>query len=117
MASAKIFNVPARWAANEKLGDLETTFTGDFNIAEDISGAAGIKETFARAWESWRSDIHYVANLAYALNHKSWERFDAGDQELCELYVDLYNKVCEAVWDDDSAYTDEERRIFFHLTD
>ena len=40
----------ARMAQTETYGDLTSTFTGDFNIAEDMGGVPAVEDTFKRAF-------------------------------------------------------------------
>ena len=52
----------ARMAQTETYGDLTSTFTGDFNIAEDLGGVPAVKDTFDSAFASWKHDVRYLAS-------------------------------------------------------
>ena len=110
------FTVPAAWGAEETYGGLTTTFTGDFRIAEDLSGERGIRDTFARVVKSWGGDIEYMANLAMVLNHSIWRLYET-DEKLARVYDELWREVEEMVWGDGSKFTDEEKRYYFRITD
>lgn len=75
--------------------ETKTTFYGDFTIAELVSGVEGVKDTFNRAFEEWRTNIEYFTELVLALNHKSLEHYEKKDNELSMLYVELYEKADE----------------------
>jgi hypothetical protein len=106
-----------RWVQNEKIGELESTFTGDFNIAEDVSGLNGVKDTFQRAFNSWKDDIQYMTNLAIVTNMKCWQHFQAGNETLSEAYSDMYYKVRDWVYSDQSGFTEEDQKYYFKYTD
>lgn len=72
--SETVTRFPRRWAQSEQVGELTTTFTGDFNIAEDISGLKGVRSTFATAFNEWKDDVRYMANLAIVTNMKCRKR-------------------------------------------
>lgn len=106
----------ARMAQTETYGTLTSTFTGDFNIAEDLGGAHAVEDTFARAFACWKHDVRYLANLAMVVNHKSWQHADA-NPELSRLYAEFYYAVRDFVYDDDSPFDDDDIRYFFEVTD
>lgn len=106
----------ARMAQTETYGDLTSTFTGDFNIAEDLGGIPAVKDTFDSAFASWKHDVRYLANLAIVTNHKSWQHA-AGNPELSRLYAECYYVVRDFVYDDDSPLSEADIRYFFEVTD
>lgn len=106
----------ARMAQTETYGGLTSTFTRDFNIAEDLGGVRGVKETFDSAFASWKHDVRYLANLAIVTNHKSWQHA-AGNPELSRLYAECYYIVRDFVYDDDSPLSEADIRYFFEVTD
>ena len=110
------FTVPAAWGATETYGNLTSTFTGDFRIAEDLDGEKGVRDTFARAIKSWGGNIEYMANLAMVLNHSIWRLYET-DEPLARVYDELWRKVNDLVWGDDSKFTKEERSYYFQITD
>ena len=92
-----------------------TTFFGDFSIAEALSGAAGVRDTFARSWEAWKGDYKYLTELIVVLNHKIWEQVNT-DMELAKVYDELWRKA------DDDFYTlfadnEEAKDYYFRVTD
>lgn len=68
-----------------------TTFWEDFSIA-DRFGESAVRDTFNRAFDDWKSNYKYLAELAIVLNHKSWV-YEIISPNLCELYAELYYKV------------------------
>lgn len=106
----------ARMAQTETYGELTSTFTGDFNIAEDMGGIPAVKGTFKSAFSCWKHDVRYLTNLAMVTNHKSWEHA-TGNPELSRLYAEFYYAVRDFVYDDDSPFDDDEIRYFFEVTD
>lgn len=94
---------------NEKR--VDTTFYADFSVA-DAYGIDAIKDTYKRAFDSWKSDYRYFTELVGALNHKLWYWYEKEGQESqkARLYNDLWTKA--DVW----AYTHlkEEEYAFYH---
>lgn len=89
--SETVTRFPRRWAQSEQIGELTTTFTGDFNIAEDISGLKGVRSTFATAFNEWKDDVRYMANLAIVTNMKCWEHYGSGNEELMDIVASVGN--------------------------
>ena len=87
---------------------IKTTFWGDFSIA-DIFGAKAIKDTYKRAFESWKDDIKYITALSITLNHKIWQHYDAGDEELARLYDKLWKELEAYVFDCENAGEENEK--------
>lgn len=86
---------------------IDNTFGSDFLIAEKIDGISGVKETFDRAFEEWKSDIRYMTALSLALNWAGW-RVHKEDEKLGKLYFDLWRKVDKYILDSDyNEETDE----------
>lgn len=75
--------------------ETKTTFYGDFTIAEFVSGLEGVKDTFNRVFDEWKTNIEYFTELVMVLNHKSWEHYEKKNNELSMLYVELYEKADE----------------------
>lgn len=67
-----------------------TTFYEDFSIADHF-GISAIKDTYKRAFKSWKTNTEYVTELDMVLNWKSWEHQDREDY--CKLYSDLYYEL------------------------
>lgn len=90
-----------------------TTFWKDFSIA-DAFGVKAIKDTYRRAFAEWKSDYRYLTDLVMVLNHKCWQHYDNGNNELSRLYSDLYYKAdayaCENLKGEELSY-------YFRVTD
>lgn len=71
---------------------FSTTFWMDFSIAE-VDGEVGVRETFKRAFEEWKDDVRYLADLVITLNHKiHWHWEKDPESPLIEVYEDLWEK-------------------------
>lgn len=71
----------------------KTTFWSDFTIAETVSGADGIKDTYNRAFNARWGDYVYLTELVMMLNWKIWYHHDTGNMELAGLYNDLWEQT------------------------
>lgn len=84
-----------------------TTFWQDFSIA-DVFGIDAVKDTYKRAFEEWKSDYRYLTDLVMVVNHKCWQHYEKGNNELSQLYSDLYYKAdayaCENLKDEELSY-------------
>ena len=74
-----------------------STFYTDFSIA-DRFGAAAIKDTYRRAFDSWKSDYKMITEFVMVLNWKCWQHYDEGNTEISALYSKLYYKADEWCW-------------------
>ena len=93
--------------------EFSTTFWQDFRIA-DVFGLDAVRDTYKRAFEEWKSDYRYLTDLVIVLNHSCWFWYEKGNEELSELYSDLYYEAhgyaCENL-------KGEEMRYYFEKTD
>ncbi len=95
-----------RWGI-ESLGYTpKTTFWSDFCIA-DASGEAGVRDTYKRAFEEWKTNTVYVTELAMVLNWKIWEHYEK-NESLARVYDELWRQCdgwcCENLKGEDAAY-------------
>lgn len=78
----------------EQLGyECKTTFWNDFSIADKF-GAAAVKGTYKRSFDSWKDNVVYITELVLVLNHKIWYWYEKND-ELSRLYNDLWMELDE----------------------
>lgn len=89
-----------------------TTFYEDFSIADHF-GTAAIKDTYKRAFRSWKKDCKYLTELVMVLNWKIWEHHGHN-----EAYAKLYNTL----WEEADAWAmdnlkGEELSYFIRITD
>ena len=93
--------------------EFTTTFWSDFTIA-DAFGIDAVKDTYARAFKEWKDDYRYLTDLVIVLNHKCWEHYERGNQEMSQLYSDYY-------YESDAYALDhlegEEATYYFRMTD
>lgn len=68
----------------------KTTFWEDFSIA-DCFGVGAVKDTFDRAFDSWKNDYIYLTELVMVLNHKIWQHYES-NEALAEIYNDLWER-------------------------
>lgn len=84
-----------------------TTFWSDFYIAEVMEGEKGVKETFKRAFESWKGDYKYLTELVMVLNNKIWYFYERND-EMAKLYDALWREAdayaCETLKGEEAEY-------------
>lgn len=67
----------------------KTTFWQDFSIA-DAFGISAIKDTYKRAFKSWKTNTEYVTELVMVLNWKCWQWYEKGNKAYSELYGELF---------------------------
>ena len=93
--------------------ECQTTFWQDFSIAE-IFGVSAIKDTYKRAFRSWKSNYLYLTELVMVLNHKQWEHHQNRHKEYAEVYKELWEKAdlyaCENLKGEELSY-------FYRTTD
>ena len=92
----------------------QTTLWGDFGVADVVGGADAIRDTFKRAYATWKDDKVYATELAMVLNHKAWEWDAKKNDELRDLYVELWQKVDAYVLD---HWKDEKLAYYLRVTD
>lgn len=80
------------WTIEQETGyKPKTTFWMDFSIA-DMYGAAGVKDTFNRAFRAWKKNVTYLTELVLVLNWKIWQHHESNEQ-LAQLYDELWRKA------------------------
>ena len=89
-----------------------TTFYMDFSIADHF-GTDAIKDTYTRAFESWKHNYKYLTELVMALNWKIFEHYNT-DEEKAALYNDLWEKADQYAMDN---LKDDELDYFLATTD
>ena len=92
---------------------FSTTFWSDFRIA-DAFGVSAIKDTYKRAFEEWKNDYRYLTDLVMVLNHSCWFWYDNENEELSQLYSDLYYQTHDYALENLKG---EELSYYFRVTD
>lgn len=64
-------------------------FMRDFRIAE-VFGKGAIIDTFNRATLEWNDNADYYGSLVMTLNHLLWYHYERDENELAELYNNLW---------------------------
>lgn len=93
-----------------------TTFYSDLTIAEEVSGAEGVKDTYRRVVKSWINDYKYFTEFVMCLNLKSWEHHANGKEDLGQIYSDLYYEARDKFYEHYEG-NDEATSYFFKTTD
>lgn len=96
--------------------EYQTTFHMDFDIADHF-GIEGVKDTYDRAFNSWKNCIEYITELCIVMNIRSWYWYSKGNEDLSKLYADYYYQVKDYVYSDDSKFSKEDQSYFFDMTD
>lgn len=91
-----------------------TTFSSDLTIAELTGGKKAIEDTFKRVVKMWKEDVKYFTEFTMALNIKSWELYERGNEKLMELYSELYYVARDIAL---KTFKDDELRYFLNTTD
>ena len=86
--------------------EMQSTWWGDYCVAEMLGGQKGVQDTFNRAWKYWRNDKIYTTELSLVLNWKCWkwadkyqQSKDQKDKEMSQLYEKLWLKLHDWVLD------------------
>ena len=70
----------------------KTTFWQDFTIA-DAFGVAGIRDTYKRAFNGWKSNYEYLTELVMVLNWKLWAHHEKGNEAIAKVYQELWEEA------------------------
>lgn len=99
---------------NDNGYERKTTFYSDLSIAEFCSGIDGIKDTFNRVCEEWKSNVEYFTEFIMSLNIKAWAWDSRHNMELTRLYSELYYQALDMGYD---AFDEDGRAYLFRMTD
>ena len=66
----------------------------EFDIAE-MCGKNTITNMADAKFNEYRDNIEWLTMLIMVINHKSWHHHDIGNDNLSELYAELYYKYYE----------------------
>ena len=103
----------------------KTTFWYDFTVAEVLSGAAGVNDTFKRAFSEWKHDIKYLTALYCVMNWKGGQHYEK-NMELSKFYYDKQQELDRYILDSTGRgtqnekyknFNEEEISYFFRATD
>lgn len=77
-----------------------------------------IKDAAKQYYQELKDDIVAVAAFVTVLNHKCWYFYENHQQELSDLYSELYYKYNEKAWNWlEKNGTDEEKHWYFKTMD
>lgn len=88
-----------------------TLFYADIKVAERF-GLRAVRETLRDCHIEQRG-ASVLTELYIAINHLIWEAYDRGNEELQEIYQNMYEKIYEM----SDSWTKAEREHFFLVTD
>ena len=94
---------------------FEFTFLSDFDIA-DYFGIKAVKDTYEKCLKNWSYDIKAIAEMTVALNMRCWFWFQRNN-ELCELYRELFYKLEAWVYRDGTQYSKDELSFYRDFID
>ena len=89
-----------------------TTFYSDFSIADNF-GIDAVKDTYKRAFKSWKSNYKYLTELVMVLNWKIWEHYQS-KEKLARVYNELWKQADEYACENLKG---EELDYFYRTTD
>ena len=90
-----------------------TTFWSDFTIADHF-GPAAVRDTWRRAFGEWKSDYKYLTELVMVLNHKIWQYWEAGKENMARVYNTLWERTAQYA---SETLKGDELRYYFETTD
>lgn len=93
--------------------EMKTTFWGDFTVAERVSGIAGVKDTFKRAFKEWKDNEVYLTEMYMIANWKVWQHYQT-NEALARAYQEIDDTIDEYV---DKHYSKEQKDYFYSTTD
>lgn len=91
---------------------IRNSFWLDFSLAE-MWGERGVRETYKRAFDEWKSDIKYMTALCITLNHKIWQLYET-DDKLARVYDELWKEVDGYILECIKAGTQKEEYVNFN---
>lgn len=92
--------------------ETKTTFWQDFSIA-DVFGINAVKETYNRAFNGWKDNHVYLAELVMVLNWKVWQHYE-NNEPLAKVYQELWEKADYYACNNLKG---EEAEYFYRVTD
>jgi hypothetical protein len=93
--------------------EMMTTCYSDFSIAERF-GIKAVKGTYEELFREWKDNYKFLTELVIVLNHKIWEHYYKGNDELAKVYNDLWGKADIYACDNLKG---EELSYFYRTTD
>jgi hypothetical protein len=91
----------------------KTTFFSDLSIAEWY-GAASVRSTYCTVVKNWLNDKVYFTEFVMSLNWKIWEQNARGNNELAQVYDELWKDADALVME---KWKDENLQYYLQTTD
>ena len=92
-----------------------STFYSDLSIAEWF-GLNNVRDTYKNVVKSWLNNYKMFTEFVLCLNWKSWEWNARGYDELCQLYVELYEQAQDLFYEHYKG-NKEAQHYYFEVTD
>ena len=89
-----------------------TTYFQDFTIAE-FFGVKAIRNTYRKAFNEHKEDVHYMTEIAMVLNHKIFQHFEKR-RDLAVVYDELWRE-CDTYCCD--FFKGEDLHYYYKTTD
>ena len=89
-----------------------TTYFEDFTIAE-FFGVKVIRNTYRKAFNEHKEDVHYMTEIAMVLNHKIFQHFEKR-RDLAVVYDELWRE-CDTYCCD--FFKGEDLHYYYKTTD
>lgn len=93
---------------------IDNTFVMDLRIAERF-GKTAIIDTFERVVKEWQNDVRYYVAFCYALSALCYYHYDKNNNDLANLYSDLYHKAVRLT--EKFEWSELEQRYFYCVND
>lgn len=117
----RILNYAASMQAAWSKGRMEevnyesiSTFYQDFTIAEFFKG--GLEDTFKRVCKHWIDNYEMFTELIIVLNHKIWEHYNKGNDELSRKYDSMWREAM-SIFFEKYEENEEVMRYYYQITD
>lgn len=73
---------------------MESVFWEAFDNADE-TGKKTITAIAGILFERWKDEVHELTDLVMVINHKCWEHYRNGNDDLSSFYGDLYYEYYE----------------------
>lgn len=97
-------------------GRPSTLFWADFSVA-DAFGVSSVEDTYRRIGNIKKLQPEVLVELIVVLNHKLWQHYESGNDDLYKCYDKWYNICNDYARSDENGWTQAQRDHYFYVTD